>query len=275
MEQPQSGTSEHTGTVPERQVDLGKVLLPNESAERLFKRANTKPFQTGLRIFESEYFSASGGSSRGLRGADVVEIYGRSGVGKTELLLQVMANSIMPNVWRKVELGGEGAGVIYFDNDLKFNILRLVEILKAKLQLALAQRAGGLESPQGRAADEEVPRRDVKRHKPNPSPLKGEEDSRGASEASNEDSEQEVNEEAFVEECLKRLHLFQCKDSLQLLATLQTLDPMIAAFQIKVFSTSPRIISALSMSASPLILTSLCFFSLFAVVLCCSSGDND
>jgi len=106
---------------------LNKIRY-SETAEHLFKRGNTKPFPTGLRIFNDEL------PMGGMRPGDVVEIYGSSGTGKTEMLLSILAQCILPPMWEGIEIGGNGVGVIFFDNDQKFSIFRLMQIIENKIR---------------------------------------------------------------------------------------------------------------------------------------------
>ena len=70
----------------------------------------------------------------GMRPGDVVEIYGSSGTGKTEMLLSTLAQCILPPMWEGIEIGGNGVGVIFFDNDQKFSIFRLMQIIENKIR---------------------------------------------------------------------------------------------------------------------------------------------
>jgi len=66
--------------------------------------------------------------------ASTVYIQGPSSVGKSELLLQIVVTCVIPGKWGDVELGGNGANVLYFDNDYKFNLLRFMQILQQRLK---------------------------------------------------------------------------------------------------------------------------------------------
>lgn len=111
---------------------LNKVRY-SETAEQLFKRGNTKPFPTGIPIFNEELWSMGGG----MRPGDVVEIFGASGTGKTEMLLSVLAQCILPPTWEGIDIGGNGVGVIFFDNDQKFSMFRLMQVIENKVRRVL------------------------------------------------------------------------------------------------------------------------------------------
>ena len=67
---------------------------------------------------------------------DVIELQGNSGTAKSELLLNITAQCILPKEWDGLLLGGRGIGVAYISIDRKFDVLRLVSILERKaLQL--------------------------------------------------------------------------------------------------------------------------------------------
>lgn len=267
---------------------LRAILYPNESAHTLFKRARTKPFRTGLEIFDlaeqfmyggaapppadnsnesserdlvhshsgREEISASAGgeaststSNRGgIRGGDVVEFYGKTGSGKTEMLLHIVASTILPSTWspsststttssssssggshQRLELDGEGAGAIFFDNDLKFDILRLERVLRARIRIAVAKLR------QQRAASRQ--KKTTRSHRGAASSRKrqrvADNDNDDEAEEEEEEGDEEVewpsaeDEDELVRASLARLTVFRCEDSLQFLATLQMTDELI------------------------------------------------
>ena len=55
--------------------------------------------------------------------------------------MQVAATCLLPASAEGVSYSGYGGHVLYFDLDCKFDILRLVQILQARVELAL--RAAG------------------------------------------------------------------------------------------------------------------------------------
>ncbi|GBG27888.1 DNA repair protein XRCC2-like [Hondaea fermentalgiana] len=85
---------------------------------------------------------------------DVVEISGATQTGKTELVLRAVATCVLPAELeleldahdgdgeskaapRTLHLGGEGASVVFFDSDLRLNVVRLAAIIAAPLEKAL------------------------------------------------------------------------------------------------------------------------------------------
>eukprot|EP00903_Cladosiphon_okamuranus_P008091 g7801.t1 len=100
----------------------------DETALELFRRANRKPLRTGLAFFDEVSGSGVPGKEKGVGRGDVVEIYGSSGSGKSEVLINVVARCILP-AW----LGGEERTAVFFDNDGRLSILRLEQLLKGKI----------------------------------------------------------------------------------------------------------------------------------------------
>ncbi|XP_061164009.1 DNA repair protein XRCC2-like [Saccostrea echinata] len=68
---------------------------------------------------------------------DVIELYGPEGTGKTEILLNIVAHTILPKSWKSVPLNGKDASVIFIDNDYKFSILRLVALMESRINMIL------------------------------------------------------------------------------------------------------------------------------------------
>jgi hypothetical protein len=147
----------------------------DETADVLFKRGRVKPITTGLRIFDNDL-------PGGLKYGDVVELYGQANVGKTELLYQVVASCILPCTWRDIDVGGNGSGAVFFDNDYHFCMTRLIAILETKVRAAYSLHPASQSNP--------LPSNDI---------------------------------QDIVLASLHRLHIFKCRDSLQFLASLQSL----------------------------------------------------
>ncbi|XP_062582266.1 DNA repair protein XRCC2-like [Saccostrea cucullata] len=68
---------------------------------------------------------------------DVIELYGPEGTGKTEILLNIVAHTILPKSWKSIPLNGKDATVIFIDNDYKFCILRLVTLMESRINMIL------------------------------------------------------------------------------------------------------------------------------------------
>ena len=63
-----------------------------------------------------------------LSGSDVIEVSGLSCTGKTQVLLQAVASCVLPQ-----NLGGEESCCIFFDCELKFDALRLQEMIAQRI----------------------------------------------------------------------------------------------------------------------------------------------
>ncbi|CAM9655152.1 unnamed protein product [Ectocarpus fasciculatus] len=129
----------------------------DETALELFRRANHKPLHTGLAFFDE--VPGSGGSQtkdKGVGRGDVVELYGPSGSGKSEVLINVVARCVMP-AW----LGGEERPAVFFDNDGRLSILRLEQLLKGKISsnttFQVKSASGGIGSGGGARASSSRP----------------------------------------------------------------------------------------------------------------------
>lgn len=69
----------------------------------------------------------------GVCGGDVIELFGSSGVGKSELVLQLVCKCVLP-----LEMGGSNCACVLYDNDCKFDAARLLAVLLATLRNARA-----------------------------------------------------------------------------------------------------------------------------------------
>eukprot|EP00026_Physarum_polycephalum_P008449 Phypoly_transcript_08535.p1 GENE.Phypoly_transcript_08535~~Phypoly_transcript_08535.p1 ORF type:complete len:341 (+),score=45.97 Phypoly_transcript_08535:203-1225(+) len=112
----------------------------DETAQALFHRAAHSKLKTGITLFDTD--------ARGLKNGDIVEIYGPTSVGKTELLYSVIVSCVLPRKWNDVTIGGHGVGVIYFDNDYHFCMPRLISIIEHRVRDAL--------DPTMNATDEDI-----------------------------------------------------------------------------------------------------------------------
>jgi DNA-repair protein XRCC2 len=100
----------------------------------LFARLGRKKSLDGLDKFLFQ------GLSRPVQVKDVIELYGDSGTGKTQILFHLIANCILPPNWKGVSLGGRGVGVIFVDTDYHFSLFRLVEILEERIKSSFSQQ---------------------------------------------------------------------------------------------------------------------------------------
>ena len=68
-----------------------------------------------------------------IQAEDVIEVYGTEGSGKTQILIHLIANCILPKTWEGAVLGGRGIGVVLVDTDYHFSLVRLVEVLEQRI----------------------------------------------------------------------------------------------------------------------------------------------
>ena len=73
-------------------------------------------------------------------GQDVVQVSGENNCGKTEVLLNTIADTILPDQWKSVKLPGRNLSAIFISTNYKFDVLRLVCIMENKLKEALQKQ---------------------------------------------------------------------------------------------------------------------------------------
>ena len=81
-----------------------------------------------------------------LRPGQLLEVCGVGGSGKTEILMRAAVNCVMPRERRGVRFGGCESSVLLLDLDGKFDTLRFLKILTARVKDAIA-RAAAEKSP--------------------------------------------------------------------------------------------------------------------------------
>ncbi|KAK9798525.1 hypothetical protein WJX73_007742 [Symbiochloris irregularis] len=99
------------------EAELRAFLQPDETALELLSRTVSEPIQTGT------WFLGA------LRIAQVLELTGQSGSAKTEVLIQIAVNCVLPE-----EAEGRAEHVVLLDLDAKFDALRLIQTLSARIQ---------------------------------------------------------------------------------------------------------------------------------------------
>jgi len=110
-----------------------------ESALQLLRRASSRPLSTGISSVDSVVSSLG---QSGLQGGQVLEIYGRSGSAKTEILYHTVLNCALPSSYLSVSLPGHQSIAIIIDLDFRFNIIRFVQLLEQRVhQLLFDQRS--------------------------------------------------------------------------------------------------------------------------------------
>jgi hypothetical protein len=125
---------------------VSELAAPSESAFQLYRRSNATPILTGLGQFDDFVHdfrrmcvSASSSSKVtdapwGLNPMDVVEIYGRSGSGKSEMLYTIMLCCGLPTEYAGIPIGGQQVGVVVIDLDYRISVVRLLLLLDAHVR---------------------------------------------------------------------------------------------------------------------------------------------
>ncbi|KAH7821120.1 DNA repair protein XRCC2 [Monocercomonoides exilis] len=97
-------------------------LIPHETGIEIFEQIQQqKPLITGAKIIDDEL-------PHGLDNGQIIEIRGGEGSGKSEILMSIAMNIIVPKT-----LGGCDSAVIFLDCDGKFSMSRFSLLLKIRL----------------------------------------------------------------------------------------------------------------------------------------------
>lgn len=143
----------------------------------------------------------------GIQPGNVVEFSGQEGSGKTEMLLHLIANCILPKSWKDLKLNGRSVGVVYVDTDYHFQLPRLVTIMEHRILNSIKDTQTGAFLQNNRSNTvENIPGSDSA-HYP----------------------EKYSDYEDFIKSCLGRLFIVHCNSSIQLLATVLSLEKLLAA----------------------------------------------
>lgn len=206
---------------------------------QLLARLCRKP---SLALLEPELFPS------GIEPRTVIELYGEEGSGKTQYLVHLIANAILPPSLNGAIIGGLGVSIILIDNDYSFNLLRLISILEVRISSASASPIKNSESSQENLTgpvpanaestasvdhcSPKKPRLSKKNDLCAPPMLRqSTENSTQKFQTSQTHNRELVNEmdiECCVKECLKRLYIVHCNSSAQLFITLHTLETVLA-----------------------------------------------
>jgi len=132
--------------------------------------------------------------------------------------------------------------VVFFDNDLKFDVLRLVRVLRARIRSALEHKARASLQRDASFGDDDESASLSSRERTGAAgpvrkkPRRAKSDTRVHEEEEEEQESPSVEipnlwtsreEDQLIQECLGRLTVFRCEDSLQFFASLQTADELI------------------------------------------------
>eukprot|EP01083_Nonionella_stella_P078662 215371_1 len=101
--------------------------------------SSPRPVLTGIQMFDKHLRNIPSG---GLVAGNVIEVAGRSGTGKTELMYAIILSCILPESQMGVQYGGQGIQVLYIDLSMKFSIPRLQYLLSQRVKLAFNNRHG-------------------------------------------------------------------------------------------------------------------------------------
>ena len=101
--------------------------IESESGAQLFCRLSKK---FGIKDTDPYLFQQVPHLSR--EKCTVVELFGAESCGKTEIILNLVVNTILPVKWKNVNIGGLNSGVILIDNEFKFPFMRLMAVIEER-----------------------------------------------------------------------------------------------------------------------------------------------
>jgi energy-coupling factor transporter ATP-binding protein EcfA2 len=67
-------------------------------------------------------------------------IQGMRGCGKSELLYAIAVQCVLPREWCHIYVGGEEKSILFIDCDLKFNLSRILQLIKSRFLYAAKQQ---------------------------------------------------------------------------------------------------------------------------------------
>mmetsp|Transcript_73107 Transcript_73107/g.208332 ORF Transcript_73107/g.208332 Transcript_73107/m.208332 type:complete len:151 (-) Transcript_73107:33-485(-) len=120
------------------------TIKRDETAQDLFRRMDCRPFVLGIPPIDRAAAARPG--STGLVAGDVVEVFGESGSGKTEVLMGAVARTVLPEAD-----GGTGRLVVYFDHDSRLNVARLEQIVSQRATAHRREQHHGTQAASGEA----------------------------------------------------------------------------------------------------------------------------
>ncbi len=138
-----------------------------------------------------------------------MEFYGDEGTGKTQTLLHLVANCILPKTWNGLQLGGLETGVLYIDTGCQFCMLRLTAMLESRIIHQVAVEASAqVAAPTNIQVTAQTHRNHKAEKKPRVLP-------------------KEEDVETIIKMSLRRLFVVRCHTSCQLVVTLHGLEGLL------------------------------------------------
>ncbi|XP_047472391.1 DNA repair protein XRCC2-like [Penaeus chinensis] len=198
----------HGRSSTENRLNLGANYSPgtmktpeSESGLALLARLGTRP---SLKNIDSHFFPA------GLDPCDIVEISGNRGSGKSSFISHLILNSLMPEAWCGLKLGGSSCGVVYIDADLHFSILQMENMLQRRIKKMVKSARAELKGLGGRKTAGSL--------------ICSPKTFQDFLHSGKRQQESEINK--LTRDCLKHLLYLKCTDSFQFTITLLSLDEL-------------------------------------------------
>ncbi|XP_068685658.1 DNA repair protein XRCC2-like [Montipora foliosa] len=177
-----------------------------ESAAQLFVRLGGKQALDGL---DTQLFADI---PEGIKPGHVLEFSGQEGSGKSEMLLHLIANCILPKSWKDLNLNGRSVDVIFVDTDYHFQLLRLVAVLEHRILNAIKETPKESQAACVTTISNATnccDNNNAEHHLCYPDKYNDYED--------------------FIQKCLSHLFIVRCNNSIQLLATVLSLENLLVA----------------------------------------------
>eukprot|EP01134_Creolimax_fragrantissima_P000860 CFRG0860T1 len=119
------------------------VKIEGENAYQLALRIkyeyNKKKEELGVEVLDSLL------EGQDLGAGDVVEVFGPPTSGKSQLIMETICQFIMPKAYKGIDIHGKQEGVLLFDVDGRFSVVRLVQILEQKIARSLGEEMTSLD----------------------------------------------------------------------------------------------------------------------------------
>lgn len=173
----------------------------SESGLALLARLGTRP---SLKNIDSQFFPT------GLDPCDIVEVIGNRGSGKSSFISHLILNSLMPEAWCGIKLGGSSCGVVYIDADLHFSILHMENMLQRRIKKMVKSARAELKG--------------LGQRKTTGSLVCSPKTFQDFLHSGRRQQESEINK--LTRDCLKHLLYLKCTDSFQFTITLLSLNEL-------------------------------------------------
>ncbi|XP_045623448.1 DNA repair protein XRCC2 [Procambarus clarkii] len=178
--------------------------VASESGVALLARLGTRP---SLHDLEPCLFPG------GLQPGDIIEITGNRNCGKSLLSLHLVVSVLLPRIWRGINVGGCGGGVVFVDSDLHFSILHLENMMQRRIKKILKMTKDAIKRKKsGYSFDERL--------------IDDEDKIQELLHSGKSSFKTEIDN--LIKNCLKSLFYLKCTESSQFAITLLSIDELLS-----------------------------------------------